>query len=115
RAELHVVVVERVGDDEVALAIDRDPVGQVVVIGIGIVEEAAVLDDQLPGIAAQAAGIPADRPHAAGLLDRLDCEAHVAALLGYANLLVVDPAPAMARHFMSGLDHRAAGIGMASK
>ena len=44
--ELHVVVVERIGDHEVRLALDRHPVGQVVVVGVAVVEEATFLDQQ---------------------------------------------------------------------
>lgn len=38
--ELGVVVDQTIGDDQVRLAADRDPVGQLVIVGVGIVEEA---------------------------------------------------------------------------
>ena len=92
---------------------DLEPVGQIVGVGIGIVEEAALLDHQAPGIGAVAAGVPADRAAAGGPLDRLDRALEMRPLLGLGHVLVVDPAPAVARDLEAGLDHRPAAAGVA--
>ena len=71
--EAHVVGVERVRDDEVRLRRPTlHPVRQVVGVGVGVVEEAAVLDDESARVRAVAAGVPADRRRAGQLADRLD-------------------------------------------
>lgn len=63
RRELGVVVGEGVRDDEVGFAANRRPVGKIVGIGIGVVEEAAFLDEEAAGVSARRiAAIPADRP-----------------------------------------------------
>src|SRR5882757_11336476 len=60
-------------DDQVFLAVDGGPVGQVVVVGVAVVGEAALFDQQFPGVNAGAvAAVPSDRPCTGGLLDRGD-------------------------------------------
>ena len=59
--EAHVVGVQGVGHDEVGPTRDLDPVGQVVGVGVGVVEEAAVLDDEAARIGAVPTGVPAER------------------------------------------------------
>src|SRR6185369_7846876 len=73
----------------------------------------AFLDGQLSGVGGDPAGVPADRPRAACFFNRLDRELHVASLFGDADLLVVDPAPAMARDLVAGLGHGAGAVGIA--
>ena len=51
---------------------DLEPVGQLVGVGVGVVEEPALLDDQPPRVLRDPARVPADRAHAAGALDRRD-------------------------------------------
>ena len=60
--ELHVVVVQGVGHDQVRPAALDDPVGQVVVVRVGVVEKAALLDHEAPGVRAQPPRVPAQRP-----------------------------------------------------
>src|SRR6266705_3325576 len=68
-----VVVDERVRDDEMALALDLGEVGEVVVVGVRVVDEAALLDHQLARVDARAVtAVPAERPLPARPLERLD-------------------------------------------
>src|SRR4029079_17709604 len=69
RGKAHVVAVERVGHDEVrhalhdAVALDLyfAPVGQVVRVRIGVVDETAMFDDETARVRTVAAGVPAER------------------------------------------------------
>ena len=61
RSEPHVVGVQRVRHDEVVPIAYPHPVGQVVGVGVGVVDETAVLDDQVAGVRRVAAGVPAER------------------------------------------------------
>src|SRR6266540_1367166 len=62
-AELRVVGGEAVGHHQVRALVHAHPVGQLVVVGVGVVEEAALLDDELPRVHARpVAAIPAQRP-----------------------------------------------------
>ena len=104
RSKLHVVVVERVGHHQVRAAGLDDPVRQVIVVGVGVVEEAALLDDQPPRVGAQAAGVPAEGPASGRACDALDRAPHVLALDVFRDELVVDPAPPVAHHLVPRLD-----------
>ena len=57
--EAHVIVVQRVGHDQLLLAAHVLPVGQVIGIGIGVVQE-ILLGDQLARVGAGTACVPAD-------------------------------------------------------
>ena len=107
--EAHVVGVQGVGDDQVRLAgrVVRFPVGQVVVVGVAVVEEAAFLHHQPAGVRAGAAGVPADRALAGQFGEDADGFEHVLALLGLVHVLVVDPAVAVAADLVAGLGHGA--------
>ncbi len=83
-------------------AADLDPVGQVVSVGVAVVEEAALFDDQAARVRADPAGVPADRAAAGRALDRLDRPLDVRPLLGFGDVLVVDPAPAVAGDLEAG-------------
>src|SRR5260221_1898966 len=50
--EAHVVGVERIGHDEMVAPLLAHPIGQIVGIGIGIVEKTALLDDEAAGLRA---------------------------------------------------------------
>ena len=71
-----------------------------------------MLDDGLERVHAEAACVPADRRTARRLLDHLHGLLHVVEFLLEREVLVVDPAPAMARYLVTGLGHRLAGVGI---
>ncbi len=104
--EAHVVGVERVGHDEVrhdaAVALrDLGPERQLVAVVVAVVFVAALIDDEAARVRAVAAGVPAERPSAAGqLLDDEVRDADVAALGRLGHVLVVDPAQAVVRDLM---------------
>ncbi len=91
----------------------RLPVGQVVVIGVAVVQEATFLHHQAAGVRAGAAGVPAQRALAGDFGEDADRFEHVLALLGLVHVLVVDPAVAVAADFMAGLGHGADHVGVA--
>src|SRR3546814_2220619 len=67
RGKAHVVGIKGVGHDEVRAVRSRDPVRQVVGVGVGGVDEAAFLRHQVEGVDRIAPGIPAERPLAGGV------------------------------------------------
>ena len=107
-----VVGVEAVGDDEVAATRDFGPVGQVVVVGVAVVEEAADLDHQAARVRAGAAGVPADGPAADQPRDGFDVVAHVGALEVFRHELVVDPALSVAGDFEAAAGDRGGDLGV---
>src|SRR5579864_1558632 len=94
--EAAVIVVEAMRDDEVPPAGDLHPVGQVVVVGIAVVKEAAGLDDQTAGVGTRTARVPADGWAADEARDDFDIAPHLCALDVLRNELVVDPALSVA-------------------
>src|SRR5688572_18227489 len=104
--EPHVVGVERIRHDELRLSMPGVVPRQVVVVVVGVVYEAAVLDHQLARVRAGAPGVPAERPLAGKAAVDLDRAPHVLALLVDRHVLVIDPAPAVARDLVPGLEHR---------
>ncbi|OMP13156.1 hypothetical protein COLO4_02182 [Corchorus olitorius] len=113
--ESHVVGVQGVGDHQVWPAGGRIgfPIGQVVVVGVAVVEEAAFLHHQAPGIGPGSAGVPAQRSFAGQFGEDLDGALQMDALLGFVHVLVVDPAIAVAADLVAGLDHGADDLGVA--
>ena len=111
--ELEVVCVERVRDDEVRVPSDVHPVGELVRIRVGVVEKAALLDDETAGRFRPATRVPTDGSDAADAFDGLDRPAHVFALLVLRHVAVVDPAPAVTRNLPAGVDHRTRRLGVA--
>src|SRR5258708_22894987 len=94
---LAVIVGERVGHDQLRLALDGLPERQLVAVIVAVVGEAAFLDQQAAGVdAGSIAAIPAGRPRAHGLLQRRHRLGDVLALLGLAQLEMLHPAPAVA-------------------
>ncbi|MNN27558.1 hypothetical protein D3C81_1410970 [compost metagenome] len=118
RGKAHVVRVQRVRHHQVWLFLAAGdfhfgPEGQVVAVVVGVVQEAAVLDDKPARVGAVAAGVPAQRQLAGQLLDDLHADAHVLALGGFVHVLVVDPAPAMAGDLVAQFDEGAGQFRMA--
>ena len=87
-------------------ALDFDPVRQVVGVRVCVVDEAAVLDDQPSRVRAVAPGVPAFRRVAGQTLDRRDRARDVIALGRFVDVLIRDPAPAVARDFVAIGEHR---------
>src|SRR4029077_897596 len=79
---------------------------------IAVVEKAAVLHQQAPGVDARAAVEPADRRLADELLDSGNGQPDVLALLLLAHGVIVDPTPAVADHLVPFLDERARQFGI---
>ena len=81
-----------------------DEVGQVIVVAVRVVDETALLDQQLPRVDAGAVpAVPAQRALAAGLLDGLDSPPDMVALLLAAEQPVLDPAPAVRAGLVTAL------------
>jgi hypothetical protein len=96
QAEPAFVVGEGVGHDEGAPALDLDMVGKVVVVGVAVVEEAALLDEEPARVHARAvAAVPALAAHAGGPADRFARHADVVGLLAREAPHLL-PAPAVA-------------------
>ena len=103
RGEAHVVGLQRIGDDQVALPRRLRPERQIVRIIVGVVEEAALLRDDPARVGAGPAGIPAERALAGQLPVHLDRALHVGALVGFRHILIVDPPPAVRGDLVPGL------------
>src|SRR3954447_2218674 len=101
-----VLVGLRVRNDQERLAEARRVVRQVVVGRIGVVEEAALLDEQLARVLARArARVPPERPLAEHALERLDRAQQVLALLVARLRPRLAPAPAVAEEVVPALAH----------
>src|ERR1044072_9360481 len=93
---------------------DHRPVRQGVIVGIAVVEEAALLDDQLARMHARSiAAVPAERPLAGGLRDRIDRAADMVALLLAGQQRAVLPAPAVRDDVMAARPHLSRGVAVA--
>src|SRR6266850_1491654 len=93
-AELRIVRREAVRHDQMRTLVHAHPVGQLVVVGVRVVEKAALLDQEAPRVhAGPVAAVPAHRPLADRLLQRLDGHPDMRALLGFGELVVLDPPP----------------------
>src|SRR5215211_1791168 len=78
----NVVVCQRVGNNEVTLAIDLNIVGEIVVIGVGVVDKATPFDEQFTRVGRGGVpAVPSSWSLAAGLLHRLDSGLHVSLFL----------------------------------
>src|SRR5215469_3218062 len=96
-AEFRIVGSQRIGDDEMRALADPHPIRQFVIVGVAVVEEAAVLDQQPArvfrwGVAA----IPAQWGFGGGLADQLGGCGDLLALLRFAEARMVGPAIAVA-------------------
>jgi hypothetical protein len=99
----NIVVCQRVGNNEVRLAFDLNVVGQIVVIGIGVVDKAALFDEQFTRVnGGSVSAVPSSGSLAAGLLHSLDSGLHVSPFLFSREPIDLLPAPAMATRFMAG-------------
>jgi hypothetical protein len=92
---------------------DADPVGELVVVGVGVVEETALLDEKSPRVGAGAVpAVPAKRPAPGRADERLDRTPNVLPLLCLGQLEVLDPPPAVAADVVPCVDDRARDRGV---
>ena len=89
------------------------PVWQVVVVRVGVVEEAPLLDHQTARVGAQPSRVPAERPAPGHPREAFHRTPHVLALDLFADELVVDPPPPVADDLVAGFDDGGRGLGMA--
>jgi hypothetical protein len=89
--EAHVVGFQRIGDDQLVARADLQPIGQVVVIGVGDIGKAALLGHQTHGVGAAAAGVPAKGAFPDHLGMQADRGGDGFALFGLGHVLVFDP------------------------
>src|SRR3984893_1058186 len=83
---------------------DRDPIGQLVVERVAVVEKAAKLEMKPASVGARPARHPPDWTHPGDALDRLDAEPDMLALDLFRDRLVVEPAIAVADDLVAVLD-----------
>ncbi len=105
RGETHVVGVERIGDDKLFTVAAIVPIGQIVGIGIGCVDETAFFGDQFKRVHGTAPGIPAKRPRSGDFGVNGDCLAHVPALRILGKIPVFDPFQPVRGDLPAGLAH----------
>src|SRR5581483_3460547 len=99
-----VVVDHAVRHDEVALALHLGEVGEIVVVGVGVVDEAPLLHEQLARVHAGAvAAVPAERTLPGRLPEGLDRPLDVPALLLAVEQPVLLPAPPVAARLVTRL------------
>src|SRR6185295_1640111 len=80
--------------------------GKVVGIGIAVVEETAMLDDEATRVETRPAGVPAARRMPSQGLNDLDASMNVVPLLVLGHLGIVDPPPAMSDEIATRLRGR---------
>src|SRR5258706_4707974 len=92
---------ERIRHDQMSSAMHFGPVRQIIIVGVGIVEEATLLDDELPGVDAHFSAVPAEWSCTRGLLDGNDGALDRLALFVPGHFIVVAPAITVAGHFIA--------------
>ena len=105
RGEAHVIRVERIGRDQLRPARPLQPIGQIVGIGIGAIEEAAFLHAEADRVDRGAALIEAERARAGDF--RMDAH-RLGDVLRFplgGNVAIVDPLVAMRGDFPARLVH----------
>ena len=105
----------RCGTSVPSLLLHLHPERQVVAVVVAVVLEAAVVDHQAARVRAVAAGVPAQRPLAAGELaqDRRVPMPMCSRSVASSHVLVVDPAPAVAGDLVAELDAGRRQLGVA--
>src|SRR5579863_10722160 len=102
-SELSVIGVHRIRHDEMGLARDLNPIGQLVIVGVGIVKKAALFNQEPAGVFAGAiAAVPTERTLAGGLGDRGDCAGDALALFLLAQAEMLFPTPTVATDVIAG-------------
>src|ERR1051326_8400486 len=87
-----------------------NPVRELVIVGVAVVEEPAFLDEQSARVdAGRVATVPADRALPDRLGQRSDGASDLLALDGFAQLEMLDPAPAVATDVETDIPDRSRG------
>ena len=97
----HVVGIERVGNDQLGLAVMFVPIGQVVGIAVGNIGKTAFLADEIDGVFRTAAGIPATGPLTGHQRVQADCLGDLLALIRRGPCPCARPISGRARRFPS--------------
>ncbi len=113
RREAHVVGVKRVGHDQLLASADALPVGQLIRIGIGQIEEAALLGPDLQRVFRGAALIEAERPGAGDGGVQANRFVDVGLLGRIGMVAVVDPFQTVAGDLPARFVHGRHRLGMA--
>src|SRR5208282_6665873 len=82
------------------------PIRQLVIVGITVVEESTLVDDQTPCVRAGGADVPPERTGSSKASDDLDGATDVLALDVDFDIVVIDPPPAVVHEVASGRRHR---------
>jgi hypothetical protein len=93
------------GNHQVRPARDVRPVGQIVVVGIAVIQKTAGFNHQSTCVGAWPTGVPAQRTPADHARDDLDVTQHIGTFRRLGNELVVDPALAVAGDLKAALHH----------
>src|SRR5262245_42053824 len=105
--ELSIIVGERVRHDEMRLAIDILPERQLVRVGVRVVEEPALIDEQPARVDAwPVPGIPAFRSVPDGPCQRFDSLPDLFELLSFPELMRSLPTPSVTAHVKSRIANR---------
>ncbi|MCY1180473.1 hypothetical protein D9M73_209190 [compost metagenome] len=86
----------------------REPIGQVIVVGVRAVEKTAFLTQQATGVLADPSCVPTDGAFAAGLFDHVEGETDMATLLIFRHVAIVQPTVAMPGNLVPGRAERLA-------
>ena len=109
-AEAHVVGVERIGHDELRAVRAVHPVGQLVGVGVGGIEESLLLHRDVERADGRAALVEAERAGTGDLGVDADRLLDVRPLLRFREVAVVDPLQAVRRDLPAGLVHGGHGF-----
>ncbi|MNN22009.1 hypothetical protein D3C81_1353520 [compost metagenome] len=86
----------------------REPIGQVIVVGVRAVEKPTFLTQQAAGVLADPSCVPTCGAFTADLLDHVEGEADMAPLLVFRHVAIVQPTVAMPGNLMPGSAERMA-------
>ncbi len=105
RHDLHVIGIQRIRNDQLGFAIAPVVIGQIVSIGVGVIDKPALLDDQACGIGRGPALIPAQGACTCHLGMYFNGPGDMLAFDLFGHILIVDPFIAVAGDLPFGLLH----------
>jgi hypothetical protein len=109
----HVVGIERVGYNQLWATRAIEPVGQLVGVAVGRIEESLILHDDAERVWGATTLVEAERPRADHLGVNADRFANMRELVFPGKILVLDPFQAVRGDFPVSLLHRHDDVGMA--